>query len=106
MLRYSPEEYLVATVEAVEDNGLRRIGWLADNGGGRATELSMTSFFGFLKDGKTGTVSREPGSKEGKGWEEETSDEALNVSESEVKEVMEGLRCSRIGCWWAMEAIL
>lgn len=57
MVRYLPVEYLTAMGEAVDDNGLRRIGWIS---GDTATELSMTSFLGFLdEDGRAGSEGRE-----------------------------------------------
>lgn len=75
----------MAMGEADDDSGLRRIRCVA--GGGRAMELLMVSFLVFLEDdGSAGTVYREVSGKEGKGWEEETSDEASGVSDLDVTE--------------------
>lgn len=77
----------MATGEAADDTGLRRI--KRDAGDGPAMSLLMVSFLVFLDvddDGKAGTASRGVSGKEGKGWVEETSDEASGVSGLDVTE--------------------
>ena len=54
MARYSPEEYLVAIGDAVDDNGFLRI----DRVGGKIAELSITRFLVFLDTGWAAAESR------------------------------------------------
>lgn len=54
--KYSPEEYLAVTGDAVDETGFRRMD-LA--GGDMTAELSMTRPLVFLETGDSGTVSKE-----------------------------------------------